>query len=245
MVRLLAPVKGKVIYSKIMSQIKRLLSLSGAALIFWSGPLFAEYTLVLKNGQRIAVQNYREEGGVIKFYTLGGEVGIPKDQVRSILRGTGEGVSGAERSPVGSAATSQGEEKDKASPSAGAEEKGEGLPEAKERVPTPDEGRAEEEKVYQKRLREIDEQIRTARGRYSLLTQGTGKPEGGLTPEGGVQGWLTDLSSRTKDAQKSPPSEYTPQERELSELRSQIQQLEKERESLIGEMKQKGFEPTP
>lgn len=223
---------------KVMSQIKSFLSIGVAALIFSSGALCAEYTVVLKNGRRIMVQGYREEGKIIKLYGLGGEIGIAKDQVQSILksegREAGEMVLGAdEKGGISSG------------PAGEAEEKREGPPESREKALTPEEERAKEEKEYQKRLREITEQIRTARERYSLVTQGTGNPEAGLTPEGGIQGWLTDLGSRIKESQKSPVSEYTPQEKELRELRNQIEQLEKERESLLGEMKQKGFEPAP
>jgi hypothetical protein len=39
----------------------------------------------------------------------------------------------------------------------------------------------------------------------------------------------------------TPPPSYTDRQRELSDLRNQAIQLEKERERLIGEMKQKNF----
>ena len=52
----------------------------------WVGPVWAEYTLILKNGRRITVQSYREEGRMIKFHSLGGEIGISKDQIQSIQK---------------------------------------------------------------------------------------------------------------------------------------------------------------
>lgn len=50
----------------------------------WTGPAWADYALALKNGQRIIVQSYREEDRMIKFYSYGGEIGISKDQIQSI-----------------------------------------------------------------------------------------------------------------------------------------------------------------
>src|SRR5438094_8284422 len=50
-------------------------------------PAFADYTLILKNGRRITVQSYREEGGTIKFQRLCGEIGIEKNQIQAIRKG--------------------------------------------------------------------------------------------------------------------------------------------------------------
>jgi len=65
-------------------------SLTVALIVAWSLPLSAEYTLVFKNGRAITVQSYREEGKMIKFYGLGGEIGLSKDQIQAI-RKKGEG----------------------------------------------------------------------------------------------------------------------------------------------------------
>ncbi len=56
------------------------------SLCCWTDPASADYTLVLKNGGRITVQSYREEGSMIKIRGLGGEMGIPKDQIQTILK---------------------------------------------------------------------------------------------------------------------------------------------------------------
>lgn len=61
-----------------------------AFIVALSLPLSADYTLILKNSRTITVQNYREEGKMIKFYGLGGEIGLSKDQIQTI-RKTGEG----------------------------------------------------------------------------------------------------------------------------------------------------------
>ena len=46
----------------------------------------AQHVIVLKNGRQITVQSYREEGSTIKFNGLGGEIGLPKDQIQAILK---------------------------------------------------------------------------------------------------------------------------------------------------------------
>jgi hypothetical protein len=55
-------------------------------------PALADYTLILKNGRRITVETYRQEGRMIKFHALGGEIGISKDQIQSIEK-TSPGVA--------------------------------------------------------------------------------------------------------------------------------------------------------
>ena len=52
----------------------------------WLDLAQAQYVLVLKNGRQITVQSYREEGSMIKFNGLGGEIGLPKDQIQAILK---------------------------------------------------------------------------------------------------------------------------------------------------------------
>ena len=58
--------------------------------ISWAGVAQAQYLLVLKNGRQIHVQSYRDDGSMIKFSGLGGEIAISKDQVQTIRR-VGEG----------------------------------------------------------------------------------------------------------------------------------------------------------
>ena len=60
--------------------------LIGFAVVFGSvTPLFADYTLILKNGRIITVEAYTEEGGMIIFSSYGGEIGIAKENVQSII----------------------------------------------------------------------------------------------------------------------------------------------------------------
>ncbi len=258
------------------------------------GPLYAEYTLVLKNGRRITVESYREEGGMIKFRGLGGEIGINREQIQSILKAgepqtRGMSLSGTERAPVEPATTGQ-EEKLGASQTPPGQTKGEGKEaragQTQEKVLSPEEKQAEErakeEKEYQSKVRQLTEQIKTARDRYAIATRGSSGPEPTLlNSEEAIKARTDDLVSRLRDAQHNPsgPSDaggvklstpspftgvpptttelrpgqivprvdaplpgYSGKEKELSDLRNQINQLQREREKLIEQMKQKNFE---
>ena len=273
----------------LMNGPKQLLFLALAFILYLPGPLFAEYTLVLKNGRRITVQSYREEGGMIKFPGMGGEIGISRQQIQSILKAgepetRGMSLLGTERPSVVPPTTAR-EEKIEAG-HAPVEEAKPG--QAQEKALSPEEQlaeeRAKEEKEYQKRVKEITEQIKAVRDRYSLATRGTTSPEGTLlTTEEAMRARTDDIISRLRDAQHNPlppsdagsvklqthspfagappiwieqlPSElklsprvdiplptYMGKERELSELRNQIGRLQKERERLIDQMKQKNFD---
>ncbi len=262
-----------------MNRAARFLCLSATALFCWSGPAAAEYTLVLKNGRRIIVQSYREEGGMIKFYDLGGEIGIGRDQIQNILKGR-EGekpgtvsprIEGAPARPVGEPRVDQKKESP-IEPRAKISSPEEKLPEE----------RAQDEKEYQNKLKEITAQIKGLGDQYSLATRGTSSTEPGLLDsEEAIKARTEDLTSRLRDSQHnpagpsdagaiqletsspfsgvpptitelrpgeiiprvdSPPPPYTEKEKELSELRNQMIQLQKEREMLIEEIKQKGFD---
>lgn len=255
----------------------RTIGLSALALFCWATAATAEYTIVLKNGRRITVQSYREEGGMIKAYGLGGEIGIRKEQIQSILEGGEQpGIVSPKVESVPSGPPGK----------PGIEEK-KGRPvEPPPRVSSPEEElkeeRAKEEKGYQDKLTEITAQIKALRDQYALATRGTASPEPGLLQgENAIKARTDDLMSRWRDVQHnpagspdagpmrletpspfagqpstvtelrpgepgpevdSPPPPYTVKEKELSDLRNQLIQLQKERETLIEEMKQKGFE---
>ncbi len=257
----------------------KIFCLSALALFCWAGAATAEYTIVLKNGRRITVQSYREEGGMIRAYGLGGEIGIGKDQIQSIVKG-GESEEPGMISPRVEGAPSRPAGK------AGIEEKRERPVEPRERVSSPEEQsreqRAQEEKAYQDKLKEITAQIKALRDQYALATRGKTGPEPSLLQgEEAIKARTDDLMSRLRDVQHnpagpadagpirletpspfaglpptvtelrpgepapgvhSPPPAYTAKERELSDLRKQLIELQKEREALIEEMKQKGFE---
>lgn len=235
--------------------LKKILPLALVALFSWSGTLFAQYTLVLKNGRRITVQNYREEGGMIKFQGLGGEIGLAKDQIKAILKlgekeERGMVVPGAEAIRV-APAEAKPEATEAATPKTAAEPK----PEEKGLSPEQKKAqeRAEEEKEYQKRVRELTDRLKSVRDSYLLATRGSTSPEPTLLhTEEAIKARTDQLMSRLRDREHNPAAPrdtvdaplpaYSTTQKEMSDLKNQIQQLEKERGRLIEEMKQKNFD---
>lgn len=201
-------------------------------LLFWSGTAFAQYTIVLKNGRRITVQTYREEGGMIKFFGMGGEIGIARDQVKTILK-PGEkeergmvvvpGVEGIRAAP----AEAKPEEKKGVAPKALAEPK----PEEKAPSPEPKEeqARAGELTEYQRRLQEITKKLTAARERHSVLSQ---QP----TDQSGTSRTASE-SLKLKEAIGVGSWAYTETEKEIIELRKEIDRLERERDRLLQDMR--------
>ncbi len=238
---------------RLMRVIQRLFLWTVAILLFGVAPLCAEYTLILKNGRRITVQSYREEGGMIKFQGFGGEIGIAKDQIQSIE----EAREGESRGMV-----VKKEQSPSPSPSAIEEtvaEKKEGPAEPQEKPLTPEEKLAEardkEDKEYQKKLKKLTQQIKAVRDRYSIATRGSAGPEPSVpTSEKDIKARTDELMSRLRDAQRAraesastpsvqpPLPGYTKEQKRLSEMRNQMYQLEQERNRLIEEMKQKNFD---
>ena len=224
----------------------------------WLGVANAQYVLELKNGRQITTQSYREEGAMIKFSGLGGEIAISKDQVEAIRRAGSESAGAptfsVDRLPAPTAPerplppTPTTETKSVQTPS-----------------PPPDEQlakkRAEEEKAYQDKVKQLTEQLKELRDRYSMMTRGNKGPEPFLfTTEEAFRGQQEDLLSRLRDAQSKaqglptgsaatsppfsldPPPAYSEKQKELSDLRSRINQVENDRQRLIEEMKAKNFE---
>jgi hypothetical protein len=211
----------------------------------WASVADAQYVLVLKNGRQITVQSYREEGSMIKFGGLGGEIGLPKDQIKTILKAgqanqPGLNISELETSPSPAKAPSQ-------KPPPGRD--------AAPRVPALEQTRADadEAKEYQKRLAELNQKLDKTNREYFEATQGGGTASN--TSKEGLVSWAMDLASRIHDSQKvpggggdssTPPTPpyapvYTAKEKQLSELRSKIDGLQKERDALIQEMKGKNI----
>jgi hypothetical protein len=223
----------------------------------------AEYTLVLKNGRRITVQSYREDNGQIKFNGMGGEIGIGKDQIRSILKGNAAspGDFDLTREPVVPQSDTEMPENPSPGASSGEQE------------------RSREEKEYQSRLKQLNERLKAAQDLYAESIRGSAGTEPmQLMTEEQVRARQDDLSARFKDAQNNPsepapvrllnpspfsslppsvsevqpsgrsvspyetPQSLTPREQELLNLRNQAVELERERERLLNEMKQKKLE---
>jgi hypothetical protein len=227
-------------------------------LLGWMGVAEAQYVLTLKNGRQITVQSYREEGTMIKFAGMGGEMAISKDQVQSIRpAGAKERIEAAkpalERQPEPAVAQPP------STVSKPADVRSSTAPAA-----TADQGnkdRAEEEKAYQQKVKELTQQIRELRERYSLITRGNKGPEPSFfTTEEAFRGHQEDLLSRLRDAQfraqglpsgsdatsppfsLNPPPAYSEKQKELSDLRNRISGLESDRQRLIEEMKAKNFD---
>jgi hypothetical protein len=234
------------LYFLVMSILKfSLLTLAIACVYGWAE---AQHVIVLKNGRQITVQNYRTEGSTIKFHGLGGEIAIPKDQIQSILKAgqsdrPGVSMSELEAPPRQPAVATQKPSpppaRDVARP-----------PTPIETQPTPD---VDEAKEYQARLAEVTQKLEVAKEKYFTATQGGGTASN-VTKEG-LRSWTMDLASRIHDSQKlpggggpgsTPPTPpyaptYTGREKELSDLRIEIDRLQNERDALIQEMKSKNI----
>jgi hypothetical protein len=213
----------------------------------WLDLAQAQHVIVLKNGRQITVQSYREEGSMIKFNGLGGEIGLPKDQIQAILKPgqsnrPGVVISDLERSSPQPATVPQ-----KAPPAS--------EPNAAPRPPSVGETKSipsDEIKEYQKRLAEVTQKLETANREYFEATQVGGTD---ANVKEGFRNWAMDLASKIHDSQKvpggggdssTPPTPpyapvYTPKEKELSDLRAQIESLQKQRDALIQEMKLKNI----
>jgi hypothetical protein len=285
-----------------MHRRSRLTALLVIAILSYPALLLAQYTLVLKNGRRITVQAYREEGQMIKVYGIGGEIGIPRDEVQSILR-AGEGdargldLRGGEELQGGT--TESGPEEQKPTgraPGSQPRSEGSGTSPSRDPLSGSADQKAKEEETYRRKVEEVTEQLKAAEDNYLSTTRGTSSPDPMLLQtDEAIRARNDDLNSRLKDAQHNPggpsdagsvklsvpspfigqppttteirpgeaynssgvpiytppigqtgvnppPPAYTDKEKELSDLRNRMNQLVKDREKLIEEMKQKNLE---
>jgi len=234
-------------------------------LLYAAASAHADYVLVLKNGRQITVQSYREEGSMIKFTGLGGEIGISKEQVQTVRQVDAASASGLNLREL---------ERPQAAPMP---ETG-SQPAAVEKPSAAEENRAQEEREYQQSISNITDRLKEARDRYSQAIRDTTSAEPSqLVTEEQVSARQDDVVARFKDALQNPseptpvkllepspfstlppttrevqptgrtvspydsPPVYTEKQQELLELRNQALELEKERERLINEMKQKNF----
>ncbi|HEY1233981.1 MAG TPA: hypothetical protein VGH22_11450 [Candidatus Binatia bacterium] len=217
----------------------------------------AEYIVVLKNGGQLTVQNYREEGSMIKFSGAAGEITISKDQIQMIRRADASESAAAPRVSLDRPSPETAVE----SPPAPSTEPEIKSPAVVSRDQQQAKKRAEEAKAYENRLKELTGQLKELRERYSLMTRGNQGPEPSFfTTKEAFKGQQDDLVSRLRDAQNkaqglptggaasSPqfsldaPPAYTERQRELSDLRSRMSQVESERDRIINEMRARGFE---
>ncbi len=207
-----------------------------------SGAAQAQSILVLKNGRQITVESYRDDGSMIKFNGLGGEIAIPKDQIQAIQKAGQTNRPGLSITEMESAAPQKSPPtlaRDQAPPASSGET----------RV-APDLNEARE---YQKKLANVTFKLETAKQDYFTATQGGGTASN--ISKDGLRSWTMDLASRIHDSQKvaggggassTPPTypyapNYTAKEKELSDLRSRVDSLQKERDALVQEMKSKNL----
>jgi hypothetical protein len=213
----------------------------------WASSAHAQYVITLKNGRQITARSYREEGATVKIQGLGGEFGISKDQIQTISK-AGQGEQRGLNIIEMESSARQAPGAPKPAPAVARETKAPAVPgEARSQA------EIDEEKEYQKRLAELTRDLEAARQDYFRATQGGGTASN-LTKEG-IRAWTMDFASRIHDSQKVPggggPSDtpptppygprYTAKEKELSDLRIKIDNLQKERDNLIEEMKSKNI----
>ncbi len=236
-----------------MILIKRALPLGLALLFCWTGILFASYTIVLKNGRHITVKSYREEGEMIKVRGMGGEFGIAKDQIESIINPEADEERGMvipDSNRIQPTVTRRQASKSTSPRNSGKVSEREVQEKRAEAPPA----KGAEEATYLRRIKEKTDQLKRLTERYSVATRGSSGPQSGLLEgQEAIRGRTADLQSRLKDAQRSraagvsggfprvnvPPPPYSTKEKELSELRKQIIRTEKERDALIQKMQQK------
>ncbi len=213
----------------------------------WCGFAQAQSVLVLKNGRQITVQSYRTDGSMIKFSGLGGEIAIPKDQIQAILKAGETDRPGLNMSEFDAQSRTPPAIPQKSAPPP-TRDAGQ-PPSPKESATIP----ASEEKEYQKRLAEVSEKLEAAKEKYFNATQGGGTASN--VSKDGIRSWVMDFASRIHDSQKvpggggessTPPTppyspNYTAKEKELSDLRTQVDTLQKERDYLVEEMKSKNI----
>jgi len=224
-----------------------------AALFLNNLPLFADYTIVLKNGRRFNVQNFREEADIVKLYGFGGEISIPKDQIQTI-RPAGEAKAVIEAPPRSARGTVSEDQVPAIEQKNAVTQNLADNPGSQEKeIPKPS---VKEEDAYRQLIKKIDDRLKELRGRYATETRGnTGVDPFLFTTEEAFRGHQEDLLSRLRDAQykaqglpsggqaqsppfsTNPPPAYTEKQKLLSDLRNQITELESERERVIAQMK--------
>ncbi|MBM4260776.1 MAG: hypothetical protein FJ145_04960 [Deltaproteobacteria bacterium] len=252
-----------------MMKPKALLPLIALAITSFPAAARSDYTLELKNGRNIVVPSYREEAGVIKFSGFGGEIGISKDQIQAIRHTAAadrnsfniqqatatKTVSASPARPAVRSASEGGKE--------GASN--EAAQRAKEEREYQDKVRALTEQLksardqYSQAVRgttgpqgnqlHTDEQLRAhnddANSRYKNALHNPSQPEPVKllvpSPFSSLPPKAESFSPAPFPAAQPGAPAYNDREREFSQLRERTTQIERQREQLINEMRQKGF----
>lgn len=240
-------------------------TLAFALLCFSIIPARAEYTLILKNGRRITVQTYREDNGVVKFNGLGGEIGISKEQIQAIRKGDGAeagdlDLTRLEAPPAaGSDAASGAQASAEGKPSADHERAREEqqyqskLKELNERLKATEDAYAESirgsagpdpmQLVTEEQMRARQDDL-SARFKDAQNHPSEAAPVRLLDPSpfSSLPPTVTEVQPAGRTVSPYETSQtFTPREQELLELRNRAVELERERERLLNEMKQKNL----
>jgi len=180
-------------------KITKLFILGLAVSLYLPGVLFADYTIVLENDRRITVNKYWEESGMVKFHGLGGEIGIARKQIQSIVQATetepqGVVIAMIKNSPIVITPTvnllASGEDEAETPPS-----------------PNVREFEVEDQlaREYQGTYRDLKQQIELRRELRWLITRGTTSPDPTLiTSLRVLNARIDDINSRIKDSQHNP-----------------------------------------
>lgn len=236
-----------------MNLLRKMLPISLGLFIWCTGIVEANYTIVLKNGRRITVKSYREEGAQIKVRGMGGEFGIAKDQIDTIIspgRDEEKGMVVPEYNQFESNYTGDGATQGASSGTSTIDTQAK-----KKQNGTTKPSQQTEEAQYLNRIKEKTEQLKQLQERYAVATRGSsGNSTGILEGNEAIRGRTADLQSRLKDAQRSrapgagtaarvdvAPQAYSEKEKKLSEIRKQIVQIENERDALVREMQEKNL----
>jgi hypothetical protein len=246
-----------VVYLLLMTRLF-IVSYAAAAIVVSNLPASADYTIVLKNGRRFNVQNFREEAGIVKLHGFGGEISIPKDQIQTIKPAVG--AKSSTEAPLRSAPVTVPEDRVPAleRTSTATQRPADNASSEEKEITKPN---VTEEEAYRQRIKKIDDQLKELRGRYATETRGNAGVDPFLfTTEEAFRGHQEDLLSRLRDAQykaqglpsggeaqsppfsTNPPPAYTEKQKLLSGLRNQLHDLESERERVIAEMKRRAMD---
>lgn len=203
---------------------------------------------------------------MVKFLSFGGEIAIPRDQIATILRSAegvadGASTSPGETKPLRETKKAEGERKEQASlkEEQGKEEKEyqkkleqvtRELRAARDRYLLLSRGRPgaepailDTEEARKARTEDLISRLRDVQHRSGVPADAGGVRLETPSPFTGVGPDTIQLNpSAPPPSVNPPPPSYSEQERELSELRGRIARLERERDQLIQEMKQKNFD---
>lgn len=189
----------------------RLLFLGFITSLFLPSLLLADYTIVLKNGGRITVKDYRDEEGMIRFKGPWGSIGLSREQIQSIREardGEARGlvVAAMKKSPLQAEASQE----TLAAKGVPAGITGVANDKATSRQ-TEKDLRSEKEKSYQDKYEALVEAIKSKTDLYWLLTRGTSDIDPTLlkTLEA-IDGRINDINARIKDILYGPAREASP-----------------------------------